>query len=219
MNSWIEIRPVAGDLSRTEQTAAWQALVREKLGRELGPAADRIEIGYAENGAPEVCFRPTTTPERDDEGLPKNSRPDSDSVCRRSGADFAPTEGEREGIVQNVQPRPKAEEVRKRHHSDDKPGYISVSHTKGWVAVMYDPRRPCAVDIELRSRPLPESVARRYGLRSMDDWCAREAQYKHSCQRPPATPDVAQGTSAKSRSEIPTVRFLPHPDLIVAVIP
>lgn len=116
-------------LSRGGQTAAWQAIVREKLGD--------ICIGYDNRGAP---------------------------------------------IIDN--------------------GFISVSHTKGWVAVIFDSEKPCAVDIELRGRKLPGEVAARFGLRSMEDWCAREARYKYG-----------GAVSGAGR-----VEFLEHPELIVAII-
>ncbi len=85
------------------------------------------------------------------------------------------------------------------------PGYISVSHTRGWVAVIWSPT-PCAIDIERRDRTLPSSVAKRYpAIRYMEDWCAFEAEYKFAglTGHPPAPGSV---------------RLLPHPELIVAVI-
>jgi hypothetical protein len=87
---------------------------------------------------------------------------------------------------------------------DGSPGYISVSHTRGWVAVIWS-TEPCAIDIELRDRTISEAAAARYSLGSMEDWCALEARYKYAglTGREPA-PD--------------SVRFLPHPQLIVAVI-
>lgn len=138
MEGWLEIRRAPDGLSRGEQTAAWQAVVRERLG-------ERIYIRYGARGEPEV---------------------------------FRAADGERAG-------------------------FIGVSHTKGWIAVIYSPTKPCAVDIELRSRALPTGAAERYGLRSMEDWCAREARYKHGGE--------------KFGGEAP-VEFLEHPELVIAII-
>ncbi len=87
---------------------------------------------------------------------------------------------------------------------ENAPGFISVSHTKGWVAVIWSPT-PCAIDIELRDRKLSPAAASRYGISTIDDWCALEASYKFEglTGRPPVRGSV---------------RFDPHPDLIVAVI-
>lgn len=84
------------------------------------------------------------------------------------------------------------------------PGYISVSHTQGWVAVIWSPA-PCAIDIELKIRELSPEAAARYSIGSMEDWCALEASYKYEGLTgfPPAPCSVC---------------FVPHPDLIVAVI-
>ncbi len=83
-------------------------------------------------------------------------------------------------------------------------GFISVSHTRGWVAVVWSPA-PCAIDIELRDRKLPPSAAARYSLGTIGDWCALEARYKF--------------TGLTGREAPPdSVRFLPHPELTVAVI-
>ena len=88
--------------------------------------------------------------------------------------------------------------------SENAPGYISVSHTKGWVAVVWSPA-PCAIDIELRERVLLPAAAARYGIATMEDWCALEVRYKFTglTGREPAAGSV---------------RFLPHSELIVAVI-
>lgn len=84
-------------------------------------------------------------------------------------------------------------------------GYISVSHTPGWVAVIWSPA-PCAIDIELQGRRLPDGVAARYpSVVSIEDWCALEAAYKfEGLTGHPPPPG--------------SVRFEPHPTLTVAVI-
>jgi phosphopantetheinyl transferase len=84
-------------------------------------------------------------------------------------------------------------------------GYIGVSHTRGWVAVVWSPA-PCAIDIELRTRTLSPAVAARYSIGSMEEWCALEAEYKFT------------GLTGR-RPDPGSVRLLPHPELIVAVIP
>ncbi len=122
----MEICRVSEKLTRAEQTAAWQAIVRERLG-------EGVEISYVVDGRP---------------------------------------------VIEN--------------------GFISVSHTRGWVAVVYNPAGPCAIDIELKSRVLSDRVRQRYGLGSMRDWCARETVYKY-------------GRPAE-------VRFIDHPELVVATI-
>jgi hypothetical protein len=81
-------------------------------------------------------------------------------------------------------------------------GYISISHTKGWVAVIWSPE-PCAVDIERRDRALSADAAARYGITSIEEWCALEARYKFA---------------GLTTAEPPPVRFHTHPDLVVAVI-
>ncbi len=86
---------------------------------------------------------------------------------------------------------------------DEGRGYISVSHTRGWVAVVWSPR-PCAIDIELRDRKLSAAAAVRYSISSIEDWCALEARYKYAGLTGRPAPD--------------SVRFLPHPELVVAVI-
>jgi phosphopantetheinyl transferase len=83
-------------------------------------------------------------------------------------------------------------------------GYIGVSHTRGWVAVVWSPE-PCAIDIELRGRTLSPAAAARYSIGSLEDWCALEAAYKFA--------------GLTGRQPAPgSVRFLPHPALVVAVI-
>ncbi len=84
-------------------------------------------------------------------------------------------------------------------------GYIGVSHTRGWVAVIWSPE-PCAIDIELRDRKLSSAVTTRYpSIKSIEDWCAFEAEYKFAgLTGHPPTPD--------------SVHLLPHPELVVAVI-
>ncbi|MDR1670978.1 MAG: hypothetical protein LBR57_00480 [Alistipes sp.] len=82
-------------------------------------------------------------------------------------------------------------------------GFISVSHTRGWVAVVWS-SGPCAIDIELRDRRLSSDAAARYNISSIEDWCALEARYKF--------------TGLTGREPDPgTLRFLSHPDLVVAV--
>ncbi len=83
-------------------------------------------------------------------------------------------------------------------------GHISISHTIGWIAVIWSPA-PCAIDIEPRTRPLPPGAAERYGIATIDDWCALEAAYKYeglTGRKPPPG----------------RLRFLPHPELTVAII-
>ncbi len=83
-------------------------------------------------------------------------------------------------------------------------GYIGVSHTRGWVAVVWSPE-PCAIDIEPADRKLSPAAAERYSLSSISDWCALEAAYKYKGLTGIEPPRNA-------------VAFLPHPVLIVAVI-
>ena len=83
-------------------------------------------------------------------------------------------------------------------------GYIGVSHTRGWVAVIWSPA-PCAIDIELKTRKLSSAAVARYSITSIEDWCALEAVYKYKGLTGIAA-DHAQ------------VRFLPHPELVIAVI-
>lgn len=84
------------------------------------------------------------------------------------------------------------------------PGFIGVSHTRGWVAVVWSPE-PCAVDIELKSRTLAPEVARRYSIESIEDWCTLEALYKYKS---------LTGTDADKAE----VKLLPHPELVVATV-
>ncbi len=68
-------------------------------------------------------------------------------------------------------------------------GCLGVSHTRGWVAVIWSPNR-CAVDIEHTSRDVSRTAARfisdeERGLEDSADplfpisvWCAKEALYK-----------------------------------------
>ena len=88
--------------------------------------------------------------------------------------------------------------------SPDSSGYISVSHTRGWVAVVWSPT-PCAIDIELNTRSLSAAARERYGFTRMEEWCALEAEYKY---------EGLTGTKPPSGS----VRYVPHDSLIVAVI-
>ncbi len=84
-------------------------------------------------------------------------------------------------------------------------GYIGVSHTRGWVAVVWSPK-PCAIDIELRDRKISPAVAERMGIApEIEDWCAWEAAYKYK-----SVTGTAPAPSA--------VSFIPHPELVVAVI-
>jgi phosphopantetheinyl transferase len=83
-------------------------------------------------------------------------------------------------------------------------GHISISHTKGWVAVIWSPE-PCAIDIELRDRKLSAGAAARYNISSIEDWCALEARYKYA------------GLTGHQPDPTVELRFLPHPDLVVAV--
>lgn len=83
-------------------------------------------------------------------------------------------------------------------------GFISVSHTRGWVAVVWSPE-PCAIDIELKNRGLSAAAAARYSIASIEDWCALEAAYKFA------------GLTGRE-PEAERVRFLEHTELVVAVI-
>lgn len=68
-------------------------------------------------------------------------------------------------------------------------GHIGVSHTKGWVAVVWSPE-PCAVDIELVSRDIGRTADRfistaenalsdyAHPFFPVSAWCAKEAAYK-----------------------------------------
>ena len=70
-------------------------------------------------------------------------------------------------------------------------GWLSVSHTRGWVALVWSPRR-CAVDMEHASRDVSKVSARFISEteRELDDaagplfpisvWCAKEALYKYT---------------------------------------
>lgn len=162
MNFWIEIRPVP-DIEgasrrdrRMAETAAWRAIVRERLGSGIG-------ISYDNNGAPLL-----------------DRTPDADAL-------------------------PAGHPGRHGHISHPgHPGHISVSHTKGWVAVLWSPE-PCAIDIEPVERELPPAAAARYSIGSISDWCALEAAYKYK--------------SVSGREPDPArLRFHPHPHLVVAVI-
>jgi hypothetical protein len=82
-------------------------------------------------------------------------------------------------------------------------GYISVSHTKGWIALVWSPE-PCAIDIELKSRALSAGAADRYNISSIEDWCALEARYKFA------------GLTGREPDSA-AIRFLSHPELIVAI--
>jgi phosphopantetheinyl transferase len=68
-------------------------------------------------------------------------------------------------------------------------GNISVSHSRGWVAVVWSPER-CAVDIERATRDVSTTACRFISVeeRALSDssiplfslavWCAKEAAYK-----------------------------------------
>ncbi len=70
-------------------------------------------------------------------------------------------------------------------------GCIGVSHTKGWVAVVWSPEK-CAVDIEPAARDVSQTAARfisddENGLADSGNalfpisvWCAKETLYKYS---------------------------------------
>lgn len=181
MDSWIEIRPlpdVPGLSRRVAERAAWRAIVRERLG--VG-----VLIGYNQNGAPvlENGNSPVT-----------NSVPTTDNT---PATDSLPATDN--SPVTDSAPA-----------TDDTPvtggayGYISISHTRGWVAVVWSPG-PCAIDIELKTRRLSAAAAERYSISSIEDWCALEAEYKYE--------------GLTGRKPAPgSVRFLPHPELVVAVI-
>jgi hypothetical protein len=107
----------------------------------------------------------------------------------------------------------------------DHPGYIGVSHTRGWVAVVWSPE-PCAVDIELKGRAISPAVRSRYSIETISDWCALEARYKYesliggasaseSETVPGAEIDVPPSCSESAPVE---VRFVSHPELVVAVV-
>lgn len=84
-------------------------------------------------------------------------------------------------------------------------GYIGVSHTKGWVAVVWSPE-PCAIDVELKTRSVSPVAAERMGIvPNVEAWCAWEAAYKYRC---------AAGIEAAPEM----VRFHDHPELVVATI-
>jgi hypothetical protein len=55
---------------------------------------------------------------------------------------------------------------------------ISWSHSGSWVALSLARGRPVGVDIELLPEPIPVGALRRIGLRSMEDFVAREAAGK-----------------------------------------
>ena len=84
-------------------------------------------------------------------------------------------------------------------------GFIGVSHTRGWVAVVWSDA-PCAVDIELKTRKISPAIAERLEIEpTIEAWCAWEAAYKF---RSLSGHDPNSGT----------IRFEPHPELVVAVI-
>ncbi|MDR2911773.1 MAG: hypothetical protein LBV38_00510 [Alistipes sp.] len=84
-------------------------------------------------------------------------------------------------------------------------GYIGVSHTRGWVAVVWSPH-PCAIDIELKTRTISAAVATRMGIApEIEAWCAHEATYKY------------RGLTG-NEPEASKISYLPHPKLVVAVI-
>jgi phosphopantetheinyl transferase len=150
MTAWLEIRPIdaaaAASSRREAETAAWRAIVAERMG-------DDAAIAYAPNGAP---------------------------------------------VLEN------------------KPGYIGVSHTKGWVAVAYSPDHPVAVDIELKTRKISPAAAARYSIRSVADWCALEAAYKYASVVDPTAIPVVDPPALFAAA--PPVRFHPHPQLVVATV-
>ncbi len=87
----------------------------------------------------------------------------------------------------------------------DRGGYIGVSHTRGWVAVVWS-TEPCAVDIELKTRKISPETAARMGIAPyIAAWCAWEAAYKYK--------------SVTGRDADPSrLSFPEHPELTVAVI-
>lgn len=139
-----------------------------------------------------------------------------------SWIDIIPLPGQVDGFARRVAERAAWRAIVRRRLGDDTEigynkngapvlgagrGYISVSHTKGWVSVIWS-SEPCAIDIERRDRRLSAAAAERYGIGTIEDWCALEARYKYS------------GLTGRTGGggEPPPVRFLPHPELVVAVI-
>lgn len=118
-------------------------------------------------------------------------------------------------------------------------GFISVSHSGGFVAVLWS-NAVCAVDIELASRKITTRVAARFlspeeqlltdsanPLFAVSVWCAKEALYKYAGVKGAdflsdiviESSDMAAGTMRGSvrdkRAEITLTR---HEGLIVALI-
>jgi phosphopantetheinyl transferase len=88
---------------------------------------------------------------------------------------------------------------------DGERGFISVSHTRGWVAVVWSPE-PCAIDIELQGRKVSPGLAARFGITpEIEQWCALEAAYKYK-------------SVTGILPEPLEVDFLLHSELVVAVI-
>ncbi len=118
-------------------------------------------------------------------------------------------------------------------------GYISVSHTRGRVAVVWSPRQ-CAVDIEPASRDVSHSSARfisedESGLAdagnpvfALSVWCAKEALYKYSgvpgldflADIRITSSDISAGrmTGAVKGGEPVTIELLFRDGLVIAVI-
>jgi hypothetical protein len=204
MESWIEIRPLIvaeGVTRRRAEGEAWRAIVRERLGAD-------VRIGYNERGAP-VILPPVARAEkevaftRDERGvevarnkgeagapLDKNDAADLNETCApRCASEHSPETGIKKG----------APEV------GGAGGFLSVSHTKGWVAVVWSAAGPCAIDIEPRDRKISAAVAARYSIDSVARWCALEAAYKYESVAGVA-PDPAR------------ITFPPHPTLTIALI-
>ncbi len=118
-------------------------------------------------------------------------------------------------------------------------GYLSVSHTKGWSAVVWSPER-CAVDVELVSRDVSPASTRFISdeesgladagsqLFAISVWCAKEALYKYAgipgldllADIRITSSDIASGrmTGTVKDSEPLEIQLLFRKELVIAII-
>ncbi len=164
-------------------------MVRERLGTRFGVSVDCVVVGHDDTGAPVVGLRSGAYGRQD-----LDSASEISASMSLTFSSPSPPSGGGERVSQKLERR--------------SAGHISVSHTRGWVAVVWHPTERCGVDIELRGRALPAAAASRYGLSSMEDWCAREACFKYAGAMGVDLADIDPAV----------VRFIDHPELIVAVI-
>ena len=71
-----------------------------------------------------------------------------------------------------------------RPYMTDRLGYISISHTKGWVAVAYHPTVPIGIDIELLGDKVGKVAPRVFNAKELTAYASdalRNAQWLHLC--------------------------------------